>query len=366
MERPRTGWVFHERYLWHDTGSAAGQLPAGGWLQPWSHVESAASKQRLHSLVAVSGLLDELEQLRPLPAPLEALHAVHTPRHVERVRALSAAGGGDVGDGVTPFGPDGFEIARLAAGGAIAAFDWVLGAPSRNAYALVRPPGHHAGADAGMGFCLFNNVAVGIAHARARHGVERIAVVDWDVHHGNGTQSIFYADPSVLTISIHQDRCYPVDSGGLEERGEGEGHGYNVNVPLPAGSGHEAYVQAMARVVVPALRSFAPDLIVVSSGFDASVFDPMGRMLLDSQTFRAMAAVLVDEADSLCEGRLVAVHEGGYSEVYVPFCGLAVVETLAGRATAVTDPYAEENRLTAGHELTPAQDQVIDAAAGRG
>jgi acetoin utilization deacetylase AcuC-like enzyme len=196
--------------------------------------------------------------------------------------------------------------------------------------------------------------------------VERIAVVDWDVHHGNGTQSIFYADPSVLTISIHQDRCYPVDSGGLEERGEGEGHGYNVNVPLPAGSGHEAYVQAMARVVVPALRSFAPDLIVVSSGFDASVFDPMGRMLLDSETFRAMAAVLVDEADSLCDGRLVAVHEGGYSEVYVPFCGLAVVETLAGRATAVTDPYAEENRLTAGHELTPAQDQVIDAAAGRG
>jgi acetoin utilization deacetylase AcuC-like enzyme len=366
IDQPRTGWVFHERYLWHDTGTGAGMLPAGGWLQPWSHVESAASKQRLHSLVAVSGLLDHLEPLRPAPAPLEALQAVHTPEHVEHLQSLSAAGGGDAGDGVTPFGSDGFEIARLAAGGAIAAFDWVLGAPSRNAYCLVRPPGHHAGAAAGMGFCLFNNVAVGIAHARARHGMERIAVVDWDVHHGNGTQSIFYADPGVLTVSIHQDRCFPVDTGGLDERGEGDGYGYNVNVPLPAGSGHEAYAQAMARVVVPALRSFAPDLIVVACGFDASVFDPMGRMLLDSETFRALASVIVDEADSLCAGRLVGVHEGGYSEFYVPFCGLAVAEVLAGRRTAVTDPYAEENRLIAGHELTPAQDRVIEAAAARG
>jgi len=227
----------------------------------------------------------------------------------------------------------------------------------------VRPPGHHALPDRGMGFCTFNNVAIAVRAVQRSHGVERIAIVDWDVHHGNGTQAIFYEDPNVLTISVHQDRCYPIDSGAADERGTGAGIGANLNIPLPAGSGHGAYVAAFERVVVPALQRFSPELVVVASGFDASAYDPLGRMLLHSDSYRALTERLLEATG----GRLAAIHEGGYSEFYVPFCGLAVVETLAGRRTEVEDPYLEETRLMAGHELTDVQREVIGSvAAGAG
>ncbi len=355
----RTGWLFEERYLWHDTGTAAGLLAAGGWLEPLSHVESPATKRRLQSLLAVSGLLDELVALRARQATTEELLAVHTSEYVDRIETLSAEAGGDAGDGTTPFGRGGASIARLSAGGAIVAVEAVATGSLDRVYALVRPPGHHALPDRGMGFCTFNNIAIAIRHVQRACGVDRVAVVDWDVHHGNGTQAIFYEDPSVLTISVHQDGCYPVDSGHVHERGAGAGLGANLNVPLPAGSGHGAYMAAFERAVVPALERFAPDLVVIASGFDANAYDPMGRMQLHSDSYRELTRVLLD----VTGGRLAAIHEGGYSEFYVPFCGLAVVETLAGRRTAVSDPYLEETRLMAGQELTEAQRLAIDAAA---
>ena len=355
----QTGWLFDERYLWHDTGTAAGLLASGGWLQPLAHVESAATKDRLRSLLAVSGLLDELVSIRPRAATADELLAVHTSEYVARVQALSDAGGGDAGDGTTPFGYRGVEIARLSAGGAIAAVEAVVTGAVRNVYALVRPPGHHALPDRGMGFCTFNNIAIAVRHAQGALRVGRIAVVDWDVHHGNGTQAIFYEDPSVLTISVHQDGCYPVDSGSVAERGAGPGLGANLNVALPPGSGHDAYLAAFERVVGPALTRFEPELVVVASGFDASAYDPMGRMLLHSDSYRALAELMM----ALTGGRMAVIHEGGYSEFYVPFCGLAVVETLAGRRTEVADPYVQETRLMAGQALTDQQRQAIDAAA---
>jgi len=355
----QTGWLFHERYLWHDTGTAAGLLESGGWLQPLSHVESASTKERLRSLLAVSGLLDELVPVRPREATLEELLAVHTREYVKLIQALSDARGGDAGDGTTPFGRGGAEIARLSAGGAIAAVEAVLTGAVRNVYALVRPPGHHAVQDRGMGFCVFNNIAVAIRHAQRVHGVRRVAVVDWDVHHGNGTQTIFYEDPSVLTISIHQDGCYPLESGSIQERGAGPGLGTNLNAPLPPGSGHDAYLTTFEQVVGPALERFKPQLVIVASGFDASAYDPMGRMLLHSDSYRALTEMMMQ----LTDGRLALIHEGGYSEFYVPFCGLAVVEKLAGRRTEVRDPYLEETSLMAGHSLTDGQRHVIDAAA---
>ena len=354
-----TGWVSHERYLWHDTGKAAGFLEAGGWLEPLGHVESVATKRRFQNLVEVSGLRQELTEVLPRPATREELLVVHTPEYVDRIEELSADRGGDAGDRTTPFGRGGFEIAQLAAGGAICAMEAIVSGNVDNVYALVRPPGHHAMPDHGMGFCIFNNVAVAVRHIQKTGGVERIAVVDWDVHHGNGTQAIFYDDPRVLVISVHQDGCFPSHSGLVDERGSGAGAGANINVPLPPGAGHQAYVEAFSRIVVPALRRFASEVVVVSSGFDASVYDPLGRMLLHSDSYRVLTEMLLE----VTGGRLAVIHEGGYNAFYVPFCGLAVVETLSGRRTAAEDPYLEAVLELPGQELNDLQREAIEAAA---
>ena len=232
-----------------------------------------------------------------------------------------------------------------------------------NAYALVRPAGHHAEAARGRGFCVFGNTALAALHANAVHGVGRIAIVDWDVHHGNGTEDAFYADPDVLTLSVHQDGNYPDGRGGIADRGEGPGAGANINIPLPPGSGHEAYVRTIDRVVLPALRAHRPELILIASGVDASARDPMGRMLCSAETFRTMAERLMAAAADLAGGRLVACHEGGYSPTHAPFCTLAIIETLAGHRTDVVDPMAERLVRTPGHALTPEQRTVIDQAA---
>lgn len=356
--RRPVGWVFHERYLWHDTGTAAGLLESDEWLEPLAHVESVATKRRFQSLLAVSGMLDSLVMLPPREATHDELQAVHTPAYIAQIEKLSSEHGGDAGDGTTPFGRGADRIARLAAGGAITAVEALATGVVSSVYALVRPPGHHALPDHGMGFCVFNNVAVAIRHLQRAQGIERVAVVDWDVHHGNGTQTVFYDDPSVLVISVHQDRCYPVTSGSLDERGTGAGIGMNLNIPLPPGSGESAYTTAFERVVVPALQRFRPQLVVVSSGFDANVFDPMGRMLLHSDSYRRLTEILLDATD----GQLAVIHEGGYSEFYVPFCGLAVVEALAGIRTQVDDPYLNEAKQMAGHSLNDEQRRMIVAA----
>jgi acetoin utilization deacetylase AcuC-like enzyme len=357
-----TGFVHHELYLWHDTGSAASAMPASLTVEPDMHAENAATKRRFRNLLEVSGLLDDLVPLKPRAATEDEIARFHTREYIARIKALSADRGGDAGD-LSPFGRGSFEIALLSAGGTISAVDAVIEGRVRNAYALVRPPGHHAERNTGRGFCLFGNVAVAVMHARAVHGVGRVATVDWDVHHGNGTQQAFWEDPSVLTISIHQDRLYPVTSGGLEENGAGAGAGYNLNVPLPPGSGVGAYLDAFERVVAPALRRFQPDLIVVPSGFDGGGLDPLGRMMLTSDAYRDLTRILMEAADDLCGGRLVLSHEGGYSAAYVPFCGLAVMETLTGRRTAVTDPWLPLMSAWGQQELQPHQAAAIDRAA---
>lgn len=356
-----TGLVFHERYLWHDTRSAAAFLPAGGMLEPDRHVENPDTKRRLRNLLEVSGLLERLAAIQPRMASEDELLRFHTRGYVERVKKLSAENGGDAGV-LTPFGPGSHEIALLSAGGAFAAVDAVLAGRVRNAYALVRPPGHHAEADQGMGFCLYGNLALAALHARATHGVGRIAIVDWDVHHGNGTESAFWTDASVLTLSLHQDNYFPPGRGRLDDVGEGAGRGYNLNLPLPPGSGHGAYEAAFARVVLPALQRFRPELLLVASGFDAGAMDPLGRMLLTSDTYRRMTRSLLGAAEELCGGRLVLCHEGGYSTAHVPFCGLAVLEELSGSSTGVVDPFLGFFAGVGGQELQPHQDAVIRAA----
>jgi acetoin utilization deacetylase AcuC-like enzyme len=353
-----TALIWHEQFMWLQAGSGAGLMLHGPNIQPGRYNETPETKRRIRNMLEVSGLLKELVQLEPRPATDAELHSVHTAEYIRRIKELSDASGGDAGM-QAPFGKGDYEIACLAAGGAITAVDAVMNGRVDNAYALLRPIGHHATADYGMGYCIFNNGAIAGLHALNISGITRIAYVDWDVHHGNGTQSIFYEDPRALTISIHQENWLPPDSGHVSERGAGPGEGYNLNIPLPPGSGAGAYQAALERLVIPVLRDFKPDLIFVGCGFDAGVMDPLGAMLLHSEAFRSLTKSMLLIADEVCEGRLIFNQEGGYCEATSPFYGLAVIETLSGIKTNVVDPYLELVQSMGGQQLQPHQDQLI-------
>jgi len=336
-----TAFFTDERCFWHSGGNYAFTLPVGGLVQPLAGglPENPETKRRLKNLVEVTGLARHLA-LRGAEAATEAeLLRVHPETYLSAFKAMSDAGGGELGLR-TPFGRGGYEIAALSAGLATAALRAVLRGEVANAYALSRPPGHHCTADFPNGFCLLNNIAVAVRAAQAEGLARRVAVVDWDVHHGNGTEAIFWEDDTVLTLSLHQERNYPMDTGGVEAMGAGPGLGCNLNLPLPPGTGHQGYLRAMERVVLPALERFRPEAIVVACGFDAAAVDPLGRMLCTAETFRQMTAMLRLAAERLCDGRLVLVHEGGYSEVYVPFCGHAALEALSDAPVTAPDPLA--------------------------
>lgn len=329
------GLVFNYRYLQHNTnpyrlGSGA-TLP---FVEQVDHPSNPRLVERTMHLLDLSGPDGAPVRIEPYLASEEAILACHTPGLVERVKEADAAGGGDAGQGA-PVNRGSYEIARLAAGGVMAAVDAVMAGDVRRAYALVRPPGHHAMPDMGMGFCIFNNIAISARHAQRQHGVERVVILDWDVHHGNGTQAIFYDDPNVLFISFHQPEVFPVGWGLIDQVGEGDGAGRSVNIPLPPGSGNAAYLAALDEIVVPIVRQFGPELILVSAGQDASASDPLGRMSLTTEGYRQLTQRVIDLAEECCAGRIVAAQEGGYSEIYAPYCTLAIIDTLAERDSSV-------------------------------
>ena len=356
-----TGLVCHELYMWHNTGGYAGIMPDSNPVQPDAHAEHPETKRRIRNLLEVSGLSESLVNIKPQPITEEQLLRFHTPEYIAQVQALSEGDGGDAG-GFTVVGRGSYEIALLSSGGVIAAMEAVLRGDVDNAYALVRPPGHHALADSALGFCIFGNGPLAGMQALSEHALDKIAYVDWDVHHGNSQQAAFYSDPRALTISIHQDNFFPPDSGHLHENGAGEGAGYNINIPLPPGSGVGAYEAAFDQVVIPALEKFGPQLIIVSCGFDAGAFDPLGRMMMHSEGYRQLTRRVMDAASSLCDGKLIMCHEGGYNPHTVPFYGLAVMEQLSGVTTGVDDPFLETMAGLAGQDLQPHQQSVIDGA----
>lgn len=338
-----TGFFFDERTLWHAGGNYAFTLPLGGLVQPLAAgglPESPETKRRLKNLMDVTGLTAELDMRSADTASREALMRVHPARYLDEFKALSDAGGGEMGSNV-PFAAGGYEIAALSAGLTIAAVDAVARGSLENAYALSRPPGHHCLPDDPNGFCLLANIAIAIEAAKAKGIVNRVVVLDWDVHHGNGTEHIFYDRDDVLTISLHQEGNYPLYTGGFADRGTGAGEGYNINLPLAAGTGHNAYLHAIDRVVIPQIEAFKPDMIIVACGYDASVIDPLACMLATADTFRQMTLRMKETAARLCGGKLVLAHEGGYSEVYVPFCGHAAIEALSGSDIVAEDPFGK-------------------------
>jgi acetoin utilization deacetylase AcuC-like enzyme len=266
-----------------------------------------AARAALASVRAAAHLLP----VEPRAATDEELGRVHDPRFVESLARLDGHSGHLDPD--TYLSPESVSVARAAAGSLVALVDAMIDGPLTKGVALVRPPGHHARPAQAMGFCLLNNVAVAAAHARAR-GLERVAVVDWDVHHGNGTQEMFLRDPHVLYVSTHQHPFYP-GTGDVDEIGEGEGKGYTVNVPLAAGGGDAVYASAFERIVLPVLEAYAPELVLVSAGFDAAAADPLAQMELSERAFGWMARELARVAEGPARGRMALVLEGGYDLV---------------------------------------------------
>ena len=337
-----TGFYWDERCFWHAGGNYALTMPIGGLVQPLAAgglPESPETKRRLKNLMDVTGLTKDLVVSSADAASREDLLRVHPASYLDAFKDMSDAGGGELGLR-TPFARGGYEIAALSAGLATQGLLDVMQGRVDNAYALSRPPGHHCMPDWPNGFCLMANIAIAIEAAKAQGMAQRVAVIDWDVHHGNGTEHIFYDRDDVLTISIHQEKNYPLDTGDVSDQGTGVGKGYNMNIPLPPGVGHVGYLEVMDRIVLPALDRYNPDVIIIACGFDAGIYDPIAQMLCTVDTYAEMTKRVKAAAEKLCDGRLLMVHEGGYSEVYVPFCGHKVMEVLSGSSRVAEDPMA--------------------------
>jgi acetoin utilization deacetylase AcuC-like enzyme len=274
------------------------------------HPENAARLRAVTERIAAD---PELRALPLSPAPeadLDLLRSVHTDRHILGIERVAESGGGWL-DGDTYCTARSYDVALRAAGAAMRATDMVMSGSARSVFGLVRPPGHHATPDHAMGFCLFNNAAVAARAAQRLHGAERVAIVDIDVHHGNGTQDVFYEDPSVLYCSLHQYPLYP-GTGPAGETGAGRGVGTTVNVPVPPGTDGERWLHAFEAQVVPALREHRPDLIVVSAGYDAHAADPLAELRLSTDTYATVSSRIAALAGELCAGRTVWLLEGGY------------------------------------------------------
>jgi acetoin utilization deacetylase AcuC-like enzyme len=294
----RTGIVTDDLFLDHDTGPGhperAERLQAvGDWLR----------REARAGWVPITAR----------DASIEELERVHVPEHVRAVAATAGRARASF-DADTPTSTGSWSAARRAAGALLGAVDAVIAGEIDNGFAFVRPPGHHAEADRAMGFCLLNNVAIAAAHLRARHGLERVLILDWDVHHGNGTQHSFFSDPSVMFISSHQFPYYP-GTGSSREVGTGEGEGYTLNLPFPAGCGDNEYLTSYLDIVEPVARAFRPEFILVSAGFDGHHRDPLAGMNLTEEGFAGLARLVSRVAHDVCGGRIAAVLEGGYDLV---------------------------------------------------
>ncbi len=294
----KTGFVYHPDFLKHDMG--------------YGHPESPSRLQAIVSHLASSGVMERLTPIEPAPAEEQWILEVHELGYVRMLKTHAPQSGRVSLDADTCLSPGSLAAAYLAAGAATAAVRAIFEGVVGNAFCAVRPPGHHAERDRAMGFCLFNNVAIAARYAQREHGIQRVLIVDWDVHHGNGTQHTFYDDPSVLFFSTHQSPHYP-GTGRPDERGRGKGEGTTINVPMSPGEGDEEYRQVFQRVLVPAADAYQPELVIISAGFDAHRDDPLASMGLTEQGYRDLTRLVADIAQRHCRGRLLSSLEGGYN-----------------------------------------------------
>ena len=321
-----TGYVYDPIYLEHDLGG---------------HPESSRRLKAIRRVLEERGMLERLTPITATPISRERLERVHEPGYIDLVREVAERGGGHL-DMDTYVRPRSYEAALMAAGGLVNAVAAVLDGEVDNAFALVRPPGHHALARRGMGFCLFNNVAVAACYALDERGLERVLIVDYDVHHGNGTQDTFYETPRVLYFSTHQYPYYP-GTGHWRETGRGAGEGYTVNVPLAGGVGDAGFAEIYAEVLWPMARRYQPQLILVSAGYDAHWADPLAGMLLSLQGYAQMVRDLKEMAEEFCQGRIVFTLEGGYQLDVLSYGVLNTFRILLGEED-ILDPLGPARR----------------------
>jgi acetoin utilization deacetylase AcuC-like enzyme len=328
-----TAILYHPLYLEHH--------------QP-GHPESPERLKAIMAALDASPIKSRLTQVEPRPISLERLYRVHTRDYVARIRDMAASGGNAWHGGETYVGPRSYDAALLAAGGCVSLVEAVVRGDMTNGFALVRPPGHHASSDQGEGFCLFNNIAVAARVARDELGISRVLIVDWDLHHGQGTQYTFYDDPTVMYCSTHQWGIYP-GTGWWSEIGEGTARGTTVNVPLSPGIGDTGYARVFDELFIPLARRFKPELILVSAGYDTHWLDPLGSMTVTIAGYGMMARKLVALANELPEthGRIAITLEGGYDLKAQAFGALATFGALLGDADT-SDPLGPPHQ----HELS--------------
>lgn len=291
-----TGFVFHEDYLKHDTG-------------PW-HPESPARLESIISHLDQSGALSQVVKIEPRNPCSEWILNIHTSDYISNVRE-SALNGVDHLDADTGICRDSYRIACLAVGGVLEAVDAIMAHKVSNAFCAIRPPGHHAEQDRAMGFCLFNNVAIAAKYIQVQFQLPKVLIVDWDVHHGNGTQNSFYEDPTVFYFSVHQYPFYP-GTGHETDTGHGAGKGFTLNKPLPAGTDDSTYIDVFNSVLLPAAKKFKPDFILISAGFDAHKNDPLASMKMTAEGFGRLTQIVKDLSEQECQGRILSMLEGGY------------------------------------------------------
>ena len=292
----RTAILRDDIYLQHITGDY--------------HPESHHRLEVVYGMLQDEDMQDTFRVLSPRPATREELQLNHSSNYIDQVASTAGRSFCSL-DPDTTTSPKSWEAARMAAGGVLVAVDRVMEGEIENAFALVRPPGHHAESNKGMGFCIFNNIAIAAHYARQKHLLEHILIIDWDLHHGNGTQNAFYEDPQVLYFSTHQYPYYP-GSGSVDEDGQGKGKGFTVNVPLPGGQGDQDFEAIFKEILKPIATQFKPQLILVSAGYDIYSQDPLGAMDVTPEGFATLTSLIMDMARSSCQGRVVITLEGGY------------------------------------------------------
>jgi len=337
---PTTGIVRDQRYLRHETSVF--------------HPESPKRLEAIYKMLDSVDMKGKFLEIEPRPASLDEIGMIHKPAYIETV-ARTAEMEHAYLDPDTETSPESYSAALLAAGGFLNAIDRIMEGTVKNAFAFVRPPGHHAEANRAAGFCLFNNVAIGAMHAIRKHGVERVLIVDWDLHHGNGTQHSFYDDPNIVYFSTHQYPFYP-GTGGLQEIGRGKGLGYTINVPLGRGPGDAEFLKIYRKILSPVAREFRPGMILLSAGFDIYFQDPLGGMKVSPKGFATLARVLLNLAEECCGGRFGIILEGGYHIGGLTESAKAVLNEMMGETVK-----SEAELAAAEAQAAPSIDRVINA-----